>query len=425
MKVKKRWLLLILLLLCFSIVYAMLVTNLRIGGSGKLSKNEWNIIFENVEVMDGSVNGEANIVDNTSVSFSADLNKPGDYFEFVIDVSNKGTLDAFVSNYVIGNLGNNSKVVEYDVRYEDGMELSRGDSLLSKESDSLLVRIAYRTDINAEDLNGEEIELNYEFNIDYVQDLGNGINRQTSLNRHLIHDVKSDISTLSFNTQVTGNDNGIYTVNDMYFLRGGEIDNNVVIDNTCYYALLTDTDGNVKLLYNGDYVDGECSGVNDNIGRSVYNSDVNNYDYESSLVRTKVLDWYNNNLSKYDKYIVGGYCNEFRDINKEKYDNGTVDLMCSNIIDDKAALLTINDILFVGHGINGNYKSYLYNRDTYYTMSTYNDDKVIMIDQFGTKGLSSVDMERAIRPVITIKANSPIKQGTGSMYDPYVMDFEV
>ena len=112
MKVKKRWLLLILLLLCFSIVYAMLVTNLRIGGSGKLSKNEWNIIFENIEVMDGSVNGEANIVDNTSVSFSADLNKPGDYFEFVIDVSNKGTLDAFVSNYVIGNLGNNSKVVD-------------------------------------------------------------------------------------------------------------------------------------------------------------------------------------------------------------------------------------------------------------------------------------------------------------------------
>ena len=26
---------------------------------------------------------------------------------------------------------------------------------------------------------------------------------------------------------------------------------------------------------------------------------------------------------------------------------------------------------------------------------------------------------------ITIRANSPIKQGTGSMYDPYVMDFEV
>ena len=101
MKGKKRWLFLILLLICFSVVYAMLVTNLRIGGSGKLSKNEWNIIFENIEVIDGSVSGEANIVDDTSISFSANLNKPGDYFELIIDVSNKGTLDAIVSNYVI------------------------------------------------------------------------------------------------------------------------------------------------------------------------------------------------------------------------------------------------------------------------------------------------------------------------------------
>ena len=172
----------------------------------------------------------------------------------------------------------------------------------------------------------------------------------------------------------------------------------------------------------GDYVDGECSGVNDNIGRSVYNSDVNNYDYESSLVRTKVLDWYNNNLSKYDKYIVGGYCNEFRDINKEKYDRGTVDLMCSNIIDDKAALLTINDILFVGHGINGNYRSYLYNRDSYYTMSTYSEDQAIIIDQFGTKNLASLDSERAIRPVITIRKD---KIDTNNVNAPLIENNEV
>ena len=425
MKNRKRWLLLILLLLGVSVVYAMLTTKLSIGGSGRLSKNEWNIIFDNIVVYDGSVSGEANIVDDTGISFSANLDKPGDYFEFSVDVSNKGTLDAIVSSYLIGDIGSNSSVVSYDVRYDDGMELGIGDRILSKEKDTLFVRVAYRTDIDSDDLNGEEVELNYEFSINYVQDLGTGVDRKISLNRHLIHDVQSDISSLNFSGQVTGNDMGVYTVNDMYFFRGGEIDNNVVIDNTCYYAVLTDSEGNVKLLYNGDYVDGECNGTNDNIGRSVYSSDVNNYDYETSEIRSKVLEWYEANVSKYDDYIVSGYCNEIMDINKEKYDRGTVDNMCSNIIDDKAALLSLNDILFIGHGINGRYRSYLYDMDNYYTMSIYSPGKAVMIDQFGTKGLSDVDSMRAIRPVITIKANSPIKQGTGSKYDPYVMDFRV
>ena len=105
MKCRKRWLVLILLLLGFSIVYAMLVTNLSIGGSGRLSKNEWNIIFDNIVVYDGSVEGNATIVDDTSISFNANLDKPGDYFEFSVDVSNEGTLDAIVGSYLIGDIG--------------------------------------------------------------------------------------------------------------------------------------------------------------------------------------------------------------------------------------------------------------------------------------------------------------------------------
>ena len=425
MKNKKKWLLLcLLLLLSFGVVYAMLLTKLSVGGSGKLSKNEWNILFDNIVVYDGSVEGSANIVDDTSISFNANLDKPGDYFEFSVDVLNNGTIDAIVGSYLIGNLGANSTVVDYDVRYDDGMELALGDSLLSREKDTLLVRVFYKTDINADDLNGEDIELSYDFSIDYVQDFGTGVDRKLSLNRHLIHDV-NDISVLSFNNQVTGDDRGVYTFNDRYFFRGGDIDNNVVIDNMCYYAISVDSDGNVKLLYNGDYVDGECNGINDNIGRSVYNSDINYYNYENSLIRNKVLEWYENNLSKYDDYIIGGYCNEFRDINKDKYDNGTVDTMCSNIIDDKVALLSINDVLLSGYGTNEIYSSYLYNGDDYYTMSIYSEGKAIIVDQYGMKELSSVDVERAIRPVITIKSHSIVKQGNGSTYNPYVLEFEV
>ena len=425
MKGRKKWLLLILLLLCFSVAYAMLITNLSIGGSGRLSKNEWNIIFENINVMDGSVSGEANIVDDKGISFNADLSKPGDYFEFSVDVSNKGSLDAMVNNYVINKIGNNSNVVLYDVRYADGMELSKGDRILSKEKDTLLVKVFYRTDISVEELVMEEVDLSYEFNIDYVQDLGKGVDRKVSLNRHLIHDVNDDISQLKFNAQVTGKDSGIYTVRDFYFFRGGIINNNVVVGNSCYYALLADTKGDVKLLYNGDYVDGQCTGVNNSIGRSAYNSDVTNNSYETSEIRTKLLEWYDDNLSIYDDYIVSGYCDETMNINKKKYDGGIVDIECKNTIDDKIGLLTINDVLLVGHGVNGNYRSYLFNKIGYYTMSMYEDGRAIMVDQFGTKALSNIDIERAVRPVIKIKAHSPIKQGNGSANNPYIMDFKV
>lgn len=425
MKGRKKWLLLILLLLCFGVAYAMLITNLSIGGSGKLSKNEWNIIFENINVMNGSVSGEANIVDDKGISFNANLGKPGDYFEFSVDVSNKGSLDAMVNNYVINKIGNNSNVVLYDIRYVDGMELSKGDRILSKEKDTLLVKVFYRTDISVEELVTEEVDLSYEFNIDYVQDLGKGVDRKVSLNRHLIHDVNTDISKLSFNSQVTGKDSGIYMVRDFYFFRGGIINNNVVVGNSCYYALLADTQGNVKLLYNGDYVDGQCTGVNNSIGRSAYNSDVSNNSYETSEIRTKLLEWYDDNLSIYDDYIVSGFCNETMSINKKKYDGGIVDIECKNTIDDKIGLLTINDVLLVGHGVNGNYRSYLFDNISYYTMSIYSEDKAIMVDQFGTKALANIDSERAVRPVIKIKAHSPIKQGDGSANNPYIMDFKV
>ena len=46
-------------------------------------------------------------------------------------------------------------------------------------------------------------------------------------------------------------------------------------------------------------------------------------------------------------------------------------------------------------------------------------------DIISLKELSSVDVERAIRPVITIKSHSIVKQGNGSTYNPYILEFEV
>lgn len=425
MKGKKKYLFIILFLLGISVVYALLLTNLNIGGFGKLSKNEWNIYFDNIVVKEGSVSGDIEIAEDGSVVFNALLDKPGDYYEFSVDVNNSGTIDAVVDSYLVGNMGSNSNLIDYEVKYFDGMDLSVGDRILSKEKDTLFVKVLYKTDINPEDLNAEDIDLKFEFNIEYVQDFGTGVDRKKSLNRNLINDVRSDVNLLKFEKMTKSADMGIYELDGIYFFRGGVINNNVVIEDSCYYALLTDKDGNIKLLYNGDYVNGECNGINRSIGNSVYTEDESDLTYENSVIRNYVLDWYQNNLSKYDEYIVGGYCVEEYSTIRNKYDNGIVDINCDNTIQDKAALLSIDDIILVGYGSSSNYRSYLYNGISYYTMNAYSEDKVIVIDQMTNKNLGGALTERPVRPVIKIKANSPIKEGDGSMKNPFVMDFEV
>lgn len=418
MKGKKKWLLLGLLLLCFSVVYAMLITKLNIGGNGKLSKNEWNIIFENILIKDGSVDGSAEIVDDTSVSFNANLDKPGDYFEFSVDVSNKGTLDALVDNFVIGNLGDNSTLVDYDVRYNDGMDLGVGDKLLSKEKDTLLVRVAYRTDISVEDLNTEEVELNFEFDIDYVQDLGTGIVRKNSLNRLLINNVKES-DNINYGIEVTESDNGIYNINGNKVLRGTSFNNNVVIDNVCYQAVMTDSNDNVKLLYNGTYVDGKCNGTDSHIGLSKFSDE--QVTYKDSVLRTKVLEWYEDNVSKYDDHIVAGYYDGTAAVNKYMFDFGNLRDNQDSYIEDKVGLLSMSDVMMIGYGS----ESYLNTGYAYYTMSIYRDEDAISIDGSGNKVRDVVGSEFAVRPVIIIEANSHVSSGDGSQENPYIVNLEV
>ena len=100
---KKRMLILsfLMLLLCTSIGYAVLSENLKISSSANVGKMTWDVRFENIVVREGSVNGSSTIEsDKTSIRASLDLNKPGDYYEFYVDIVNKGSLDAKLDSLV-------------------------------------------------------------------------------------------------------------------------------------------------------------------------------------------------------------------------------------------------------------------------------------------------------------------------------------
>ena len=103
-KKKRKTLLLVLLLLGISIGFAALSTTLKIIGTTNISKNTWNIYWENKSVNQNGVSttapglsAEQGKTANTIATWSVTLNLPGDFYEFTINAVNSGTIDAMLS----------------------------------------------------------------------------------------------------------------------------------------------------------------------------------------------------------------------------------------------------------------------------------------------------------------------------------------
>lgn len=426
MRKKLKYLLLLLLLVGVSVVSAMLISTLSIEGVGTIGKNSWVVYFDNITEKDSNVEGEVNLVNNNGISFSTNLVKPGDYYEFTVDVINNGSIDAMVDKFILSEVPD---VIKYTVSYEDGMEISKKDRLASKDKDTILVRIEYKSDLQSSDLNNEDLIMNFSFELDYIQDDGSGIERLPSLVGNLVKDVK-DSSTLVYNKAVTADESGVYKLNNINFFRGGVINNNVVIDDTCYYALRTTEEGNLRLLYNGKYVDGTCKGENVFIDNIAFNDEASNVAYEDSIIRTTLNNWYQDNMTKYDNAIVAGYCNDLsmkgeKYYNYVKFEQGIVDLECNNILEDKVGLLSVDEILMSGYGRYGANRAYIDANAAYYSMSTYSNNKVVIVNEYGAKNISSVTSELGVRPVITIKSNTGILDGEGTKENPYIASLKV
>lgn len=422
----------LIMLLGISISYSLLISKLDIGGSGKISKNSWDIYFENINIKEGSVNGNIDSITETGLKFDILLNKPGDYFVFSVDVVNGGSLDAMVENFKLSDISNYASIINYEVKYSDGDNIELKDKLTYGEVETLLIRVEYKRDINDSDLINEDLDLDFSFEIEYVQDDGTGKNRKLLLGDVFGNNIL-DGSSLVLNKKLEKGEVGIYNLNNVTFFRGHELNNNVIIDNTCY-KVLTKSDGVVKLLYNGLAVDNKCGLSDYHIGLSVYNSDSSSDDYLTSDVRTNLLSWYNDKLKKYDNYLVSGYCS---DTSKEgnvynadkRFVYGTVDFNCQNTIDDKVGLLTIDDVMLIGYGMNGgvaNNNEYL---EEYYLMSpqdiTNNKVNQFCITNVGDVHSMIVTFEKVIRPVIKLNDNIRISDGLGTLNNPYIINLSI
>ncbi len=149
-------------------------TFFSVTGSSKLDKVTWDVHFENVKVKKGSTSAIKPVkLDSkkTSINYEVFLERPGNYYEFSIDVVNDGKIDAKVGAEPVlsGVTGEYKDFIDYTVNYSDGSSIRVNDVLDIGTRKTIVVRIEYSKDISYEMMPEDVQSFNLGFSLDYVQ----------------------------------------------------------------------------------------------------------------------------------------------------------------------------------------------------------------------------------------------------------------
>ena len=117
---------LILLLLVITIGFSIGTGSFKILGTTTIGVPEWDVHFQNVNVITGSVSASTPPAiaadDECKISYAVSLAAPGNYYEFTVQIKNAGTLDAKLESapQLSGVSTAQDVFVNYTLKYNDG-----------------------------------------------------------------------------------------------------------------------------------------------------------------------------------------------------------------------------------------------------------------------------------------------------------------
>ena len=174
-KSKKIWLLVILFLLSIvGAVSAFLIITKGDKTDTKKTNYDSNIYFANIKEFSGSVTAtkkaEISNDDKTKLTYEVTLSKPGDFYQFNVDVKNDDSADCIL-NAVKSKMNGKSisklpEYLEYSVTYNDGQEIKANQAIKSGKTKTYTVRIAYKKDLSEDNSPKEKQTLSMELNLD-------------------------------------------------------------------------------------------------------------------------------------------------------------------------------------------------------------------------------------------------------------------
>ena len=157
-------LLALVLILLLGIGFAALAATLKINGTVNVSKASWDVHFENVSIIEGSVEANpaptSNNIDTTEMTYTVNFSQPGDFFEFTTDIVNAGTIDAMIdtlTNKVYQSDGETETTLppylNTEIKYVDNeMLVKENQGIPHNTSIKIKVRVEFKKNIEISDL---------------------------------------------------------------------------------------------------------------------------------------------------------------------------------------------------------------------------------------------------------------------------------
>lgn len=167
------FLFLFLFLLGIGIGFAYVNTSLEITGIAKVKDAKWGIQLNNYTLTDGSVTPNADpTITDTTISFAAKVNEPGEFYGFSIDVENNGTINAAIANFNVSPDFSTINYLDASFTYEDGTPVQNGDLLIAGTAKRIIVRLSYKDGIDESLYPTTDQSFNVVVSLNYEQYMG-------------------------------------------------------------------------------------------------------------------------------------------------------------------------------------------------------------------------------------------------------------
>ena len=165
-------------ILVMSVGFAAFSANINFNGTANVSSTTWNVFLDEstYQKTEGSVEPVSEPTINTnSMTYSVNLTKPGDFYEFTIHVKNTGSFNAQLKSLTMTDLPEDQeKYLTYTITYAGTPYTSSNSSLsiplnAGTGDEEVKVRVEYVQPENSTDLPSELKAITLNASFDYEQ----------------------------------------------------------------------------------------------------------------------------------------------------------------------------------------------------------------------------------------------------------------
>jgi len=414
-------------LLLMVVGYAAFSTTLNIKGISNITSN-WDIKITKItsNVLNGNATNasEPTGVNTLTASFETNLVSPGDSMEYVITVTNSGSLDATLEKITMSQPDNEYVTFAASINGEtitagENMTFTETTQTLNAgESKNITVVVTFK-DVTISKM--EPISSDLTLSLDYAQAGGSGGT-----------DIPSGPLTAEklIETAVTSGD-GLYADEyeaGRYIYKGANPNNYITFNDDTWRILSVETDGTLKIM------------KKDSIGNRAFDSSSSNNWGRRATLNTYLNTTYFNSLSSEAQSLIQNHSWGIGPVTSYNTDLA-VQIQSENKIawPGNIGLMTVSEFLRANTNKEqcGNYRLNSTNYSTckttnyivpttgyLWTISPRADDALNVFDVGSDGGVSYLgadDRGDGVSPVVYLKADITLS-GTGTSDDPYTIN---